>query len=637
MLNRSRGLLSRIRSAFVPALLLPVALFTACSSDNDPVAPAVLAANTATDVNGGQPIVAGSAITPVPTVTLTQKGRGVVNATVRWVVSGNGRVATDSSKTDANGVASPGSWTLGNGTGTQVLTALVVGSEDKYVSFTANTVAGPVASLTAVSPVLVGVVNTDVAPLPSIRAVDQFGNPVANVAVTFSIVSGNGTITGAQQTTNATGVATVGGWKLGTIAGAQSIRASANGVSATISVNAVGAAPADFSIVAGTSETGSTGKRLCSAPTVLVRDVYGNGVALTKITFTPGVGSGTVDRDTVTTDANGFATVGSWILGTAANQTLTATTPSLPGKPLSFSVTTVPAPSYNICARFIGDAGTPRQRLAVTRAIAKWQSVIVGHVQTSTINTGSSRCFASQPVINEAVEDLLLYVELKAIDGPRGIIGQASPCYVHSPSFLTLMGFLQLDIADLDLTLNTGTLDNVFLHEIGHIIGIGTLWGQITSTYSRNLLSGAGGADPFFAGSAARAQFAALFSPYTGTPVPLENCIDVAGVAIPGCGTGTRDSHWRKAVFKNELMQGYVETVMPMSKVTVASLADLGYTVNLEAADAFSFGSALTSADAVESHGMLMMNDIADTPIWAIDKAGNRTLVRAPLNPFKRY
>ena len=48
---------------------------------------------------------------------------------------------------------------------------------------------------------------------PAVRVTDQYGNPVAGVSVTF-VAQNGGTVTGALQTTGATGTATVGSWKL---------------------------------------------------------------------------------------------------------------------------------------------------------------------------------------------------------------------------------------------------------------------------------------------------------------------------------------------------------------------------------------------------------------------------------------
>ena len=54
-------------------------------------------------------------------------------------------------------------------------------------------------------------------------------------------------------------------------------------------------------------------------------------------------------------------------------------------------------------------------------------------------------------------------------------------------------------------------------------------------------------------------------------------------------GRGTADAHWRDAVFGTELMTGFVgRTGNPLSLMTIASLADLGYQVDRNAAEPYS-------------------------------------------------
>lgn len=60
--------------------------------------------------------------------------------------------------------------------------------------------------------------------------------------------------------------------------------------------------------------------------------------------------------------------------------------------------------------------------------------------------------------------------------------------------------------------------------------------------------------------------------------------------AVPveqGGGTGTRCSHWSEACLQTELMTGYLNSgvLAPLSRITIASLRDLGYSVNYAAAD----------------------------------------------------
>lgn len=64
---------------------------------------------------------------------------------------------------------------------------------------------------------------------PSVKVLNGVGDPVANVAISFSIQSGGGTVSGASQVTGADGVARVGGWTLGPIPGVNKLKARAPG------------------------------------------------------------------------------------------------------------------------------------------------------------------------------------------------------------------------------------------------------------------------------------------------------------------------------------------------------------------------------------------------------------------------
>lgn len=89
-------------------------------------------------------------------------------------------------------------------------------------------------------------------------------------------------------------------------------------------------------------------------------------------------------------------------------------------------------------------------------------------------------------------------MEFTNIDGEGGVPGRAGPCCIRSESSLPLLGFLQLDAADLVRMETLGTLDDPVLHEMGHIIGIGTIWREL------GLPTGAGGSDPRCSGASAQ-------------------------------------------------------------------------------------------------------------------------------------
>ncbi len=80
---------------------------------------------------------------------------------------------------------------------------------------------------------------------PSVLVTDAGGNPFAGQAVTFAVASWGGSITGAVQTTNAAGIATVGSWILGASIGANTLTATSVGLAGSpVTFNATGVAAA---------------------------------------------------------------------------------------------------------------------------------------------------------------------------------------------------------------------------------------------------------------------------------------------------------------------------------------------------------------------------------------------------------
>jgi plastocyanin len=129
-------------------------------------------------------------------------------------------------------VATVGQWTLGTTAGENMLSVTSPELPGAMVSFTATGTAGTAEQLLRFSEdnqVATG--GGAVADPPTVQVTDAFGNPVAEVAVTFTAGPGGGSVTGASQVSGSDGLAKVGSWTLGgTPGGAYTVEATSPGL-----------------------------------------------------------------------------------------------------------------------------------------------------------------------------------------------------------------------------------------------------------------------------------------------------------------------------------------------------------------------------------------------------------------------
>lgn len=312
-----------------------------------------IGAGTASQIslwNGdGQVATAGAVLPVVPAVRVVDgSGNPVTGVNVTFTVtSGGGTTSPPSGNTvatDASGVAALASWTLGTTAGTNSLTASVAGLAGSPVTFTATGVAGAATQMSTAVGAQTATVNTPVSTDPSVLVTDANNNPVSGVNVTFTVTAGGGSIsspTGNTVVTNASGVAALSSWTLGTTAGANAIQATSAGLP-TVNFSATGTAGPATSITmnAGNGQSATVGTDVAIPPSVSVRDAYNNPVALADVVFTiTGGGGSTLPASPVTrqTDASGVAALESWTLGTNAGiNGVSASAAGLIGDPINF-------------------------------------------------------------------------------------------------------------------------------------------------------------------------------------------------------------------------------------------------------------------------------------------------------------
>ncbi len=220
-----------------------------------------------------------------------------------------------------------------------------------------------------------------------------------------------------------------------------------------------------------------------------------------------------------------------------------------------------PAPQegFNITLDFNGD---DRFLSYFEDAAAAWEAIITEDLpDTSYVNLSMS---GRSSVL---VDDLLISASVVDIDGAGNILGQAGPTRIRADG-TPFTGMMEFDVADLEYMVERGILGEVIEHEMGHVLGIGTLWAR------EGLISG-----DTYIGQAGINAFNALGG--LGNSVPLSD-----------------SGHWSEEVFDTELMTPFAETEppMPISIVSVGALQDLGYTVDYSEADDYSLPNLTVGA-----------------------------------------
>jgi len=401
--------------------------------------------------------------------------------------------------------------------------------------------------------------------------------------------------------------------------------------------------PTKIAATTVTTQNAQTTQAVGVKPSVKVTDANNFGVGGVTVTFAVTGGGGTVTGATPQTNSGGIATVGSWTMGPNPGvNTLTATVTGLTGSPVTFTANASTVISnFTIQLDYL-QTPTVAQKAAFDDAAARWSRVVTGELSDVQVNTAANKsCRLGEPALNQVVDDLFIFVMLVNIDGPGKVLAQAGPCLIRLSNSLTVVGIMKFDTSDLPNITANGTLHEVVLHEMGHVLGFGSLWEDTDP--SRNFLAEPSltttsppihtgcnpppppPADPctappptcdtHFTGGAAITAFNNQNggNGYTGAKVPVENT----------CGAGTADSHWRESIFDNELMTGFISgTPNPMSVTTIASLQDLGYSVNSLEADPFTIPSPPPLMATVSRTGIALQNDIRRGTIYVVDDAG---------------
>ena len=239
---------------------------------------------------------------------------------------------------------------------------------------------------------------------------------------------------------------------------------------------------------------------------------------------------------------------------------------------------------FDIELVFFDDDFTQAEKRMIQHAARRWMSIIREDLPDYTFNGGlSSPCGGPALPSGERVDDLRIYVtSAHSIEDPSG---WASGYVLRSTSSLPVLGCVTMNLHAIRSPASYLLLSflDTAIHEIGHALGIGTIWDDLGFLQDPN-------GDAHFNGPLAIAAFNdAGGRNYTGAKVP---------VAGKDRGPGMALSHWSSVLWGDIMALGGQVGEQALSAITIQSLADLGYNVDVTQADPYTLPLAAAKASA---------------------------------------
>lgn len=202
---------------------------------------------------------------------------------------------------------------------------------------------------------------------------------------------------------------------------------------------------------------------------------------------------------------------------------------------------------------------TATQQALIRQAADRWEQIIAHDLPSANFN-------------GKTVDDLL--IDLSAVSLGNGILGSANFDRRRLNDGLPYHGWVKMNSNGTGLAdnVNSGQFVETVIHEMGHVLGIGSMWEM------RNLVTWDPDNPRYMGPQATKAYNDIFVDKFYGWGVPVE----ATGAE------GTRRVHWRESELGLEMMTGWGNAgVEPISRITLGCLADLGYGVWWQQADAF--------------------------------------------------
>jgi Invasin, domain 3/Bacterial Ig-like domain (group 1)/Filamin/ABP280 repeat len=302
-----------------PGTYTTTAVATALPDDGVVFTTTGVAARLALTTQPGATATSGAPFDPQPTIQLQDLAgnplaRPDVSVTVQIAAGAGTLTGTTSRTTGADGSVTFSDLAIAGAPGARTLIFAASGYASAMSTPISLGVGAPAAVAVAAGAGQSATAGTAVPVSPAVIVRDAGGTPVAGVPVSFAVTGGGGSVTGGTTTTGVDGVATVGSWTLGGLAGPNALQATvgADGIAGNpVTFSATGtsgpASAAKSSISASPGTIAASQGSVASTITIVLRDDRNNPLAGQAVTLSA-TGGGSALTQPGLTDASGTTT-----------------------------------------------------------------------------------------------------------------------------------------------------------------------------------------------------------------------------------------------------------------------------------------------------------------------------------------